>query len=190
LNARLGGRDNGEIVIVSVNFGNIEFFVRRNRWDEAPRLPDGKIKRLERGGRGRPDGSCDPRCWASIRSGASGYSASDAIRGTAAALPGSVRGAILVPNDSDMAIVDRIIFDELVRRELRPGGFASMAAAQRPVARNELLNWLSRNQKKSAIWAKSDSFLPIAKDVKAWRLLQIDWRVTQMRPADRRNQKL
>jgi hypothetical protein len=53
-----------------------------------------------------------------------------------------------------------------------------------------LLNWLSRNQKKSAIWAKLDSFLPIAKDVKAWRLLQIDWRVTQMRPADRRNLKL
>jgi hypothetical protein len=53
---------------------------------------------------------------------------------------------------SDMAIVDRIIFDELVRRELRPDGVASMAAAQRPVARNELLNWLSRNQKKSAIW--------------------------------------
>jgi aspartate racemase len=50
LNARLGGWDNGEIVIVSVNFGNIELFVRRNRWDEAPRLPDGKIERLERGG--------------------------------------------------------------------------------------------------------------------------------------------
>jgi hypothetical protein len=51
LNARLGGWDNGEIVIVSVNFGNIEFFVRRNRWDEAPRLPNGKIERLERGAR-------------------------------------------------------------------------------------------------------------------------------------------
>jgi hypothetical protein len=68
--------------------------------------------------------------------------------------------SILVPNDSDMAIVDRIIFDELVRRGLRPDGVASMAAARRPVARNELLNWLSRNQKKSAIWAKSDSLLP------------------------------
>lgn len=32
--------------------------------------------------------------------------------------------SILVPNDSDMAIVDRIIFDEPVRRELRPDGFA------------------------------------------------------------------
>jgi hypothetical protein len=98
--------------------------------------------------------------------------------------------SILVPNDSDMAIVDRIIFDELVRRGLRPDGVASMAAARRPVARNELLNWLSRNQKKSAIWAKSDSSLPIAKDVKAWRLLQIDWRIPLMRPADRRNQKV
>jgi hypothetical protein len=68
-----------------------------------------------------------------------------------------------------MSIVDRIIFDELVRRGLRPDGVASMAAAQR---------------------AKSDSSLPIAKDVKAWRLLQIDWRIPQMRPADRSNQKV
>jgi hypothetical protein len=107
--------------------------------------------------------------------------------------PPDVRGHRVVKQprvDSDMAIVDRIIFDELVRRLRRPDGVASMAAAQRPVARNELLNWLSRNQKKSAIWAKADSSLPIAKDVKAWRLLQIDWRIPLMRPADRRNQKV
>ncbi len=35
LNNRLRGWDNGEIVIVSVNFGNIEYFVRNDRWNEA-----------------------------------------------------------------------------------------------------------------------------------------------------------
>lgn len=50
LNARLGGWDNGEIVIVSVNFGNIEFFVRQDQWDEAHSYLAGKVDCLERAG--------------------------------------------------------------------------------------------------------------------------------------------
>ena len=41
LNARLGGWDNGEIVIVSVNFGNIEHFVRTGDWAGAERYAAG-----------------------------------------------------------------------------------------------------------------------------------------------------
>lgn len=50
LNGILGGWDNGEIVIVSVNFGNIEFFVRNDRWEEAQVYLAGKVDRLERAG--------------------------------------------------------------------------------------------------------------------------------------------
>jgi len=50
LNARLGGWDNGEIVVVSVNFGNIEHFVRHDLWDEAMTYLAEKVDRLERAG--------------------------------------------------------------------------------------------------------------------------------------------
>lgn len=50
LNTRLGGWDNGEIVIVSVNFGNIEHFVRNGLWDEARTYLNEKIERLEQAG--------------------------------------------------------------------------------------------------------------------------------------------
>jgi aspartate racemase len=35
MNSRLGGWEIAETVIVGVNFGNIEYFVRNNHWDEA-----------------------------------------------------------------------------------------------------------------------------------------------------------
>lgn len=50
LNTRLGGWDNGEIVVVSVNFGNIEHFVRHDLWDEARAYLAEKVARLERAG--------------------------------------------------------------------------------------------------------------------------------------------
>lgn len=50
LNEILGGWDNGEIVIVSVNFGNIESFVRADRWKEARAYLSDKVDRLERAG--------------------------------------------------------------------------------------------------------------------------------------------
>ena len=50
LNDRLGGWDNGEIVLVSVNFGNIEHFVRNDVWAEARDYLEEKVDRLERAG--------------------------------------------------------------------------------------------------------------------------------------------
>ena len=50
LNAHHGGWDNGEIVVVSVNFGNIQHFVRNGLWDEAHRYLSDKVDRLERAG--------------------------------------------------------------------------------------------------------------------------------------------
>ncbi len=50
INTRLGGWDNGEIVVVSVNFGNIEAFVRQDRWADARAYLEEKIGRLERAG--------------------------------------------------------------------------------------------------------------------------------------------
>jgi hypothetical protein len=71
--------------------------------------------------------------------------------------------SILVPNDSDMAIVDRIILDELVRRGLRPDGVKhGGSAAARSQERVAELAEPQPEEKRH--WAKSDSFLPIAKD--------------------------
>ena len=50
LNARLGGWDNGEIVVVFVNFGNVEHFVRRGEWEAARRYLADKVDALERAG--------------------------------------------------------------------------------------------------------------------------------------------
>ena len=50
LNARLGNWDNGEIVIVSVNFGNVEYFVRHGLWDEASKYLEAKVGVLEAAG--------------------------------------------------------------------------------------------------------------------------------------------
>ncbi|MFT9408557.1 aspartate/glutamate racemase family protein [Acetobacter fabarum] len=50
LNQHLGGWDNGEIIIASVNFGNIQSFVREDRWDEAAAYLADKILRLEAAG--------------------------------------------------------------------------------------------------------------------------------------------
>jgi len=50
INARLGGWDNGETVIVSLNFGNIAAFVRQDRWADAHAYLAEQIGRLERAG--------------------------------------------------------------------------------------------------------------------------------------------
>jgi aspartate racemase len=147
LNARLGGWDNGEILIVSVNFGNIELFVRHNQWDEARGYLTEKIERLERGGADvilcvsntmhrvvEPimASRTTPFIHIADPTGAAIQRAGLHRVGLLGTLPVMRSGelqrryrdrfevSIVVPNDSDMAIVDRIIFDELVRRELRP----------------------------------------------------------------------
>ena len=50
LNTTFCGWDNGEIIIVSVNFGNIEYFVRNDLWEDARSYLSAKIDVLERAG--------------------------------------------------------------------------------------------------------------------------------------------
>ncbi len=146
LNAELGGWDNGEIVIVSVNFGNIEYFVRRDLWDDAQAYLAEKVARLERAGAdvigcvsntmhrvlepimaGRPTPFihiADPTGAAIQRAGIRRVG----LLGTkpvmqSAELRNRFRDRfgveIIAPAAADQEVVDRIIFDELVRRDLR-----------------------------------------------------------------------
>ncbi len=146
LNARHGGWDNGEIVVVSVNFGNIEHFVRHDLWADAKTYLAGKVDRLERAGaevvvcvsntmhrvvepimaeRATPFiHIADPTGAAIRQAGLSRV----ALLGTMPVMRSAELAKryaerfgveIMVPSDPDKAVVDRIIFDELVRRRLR-----------------------------------------------------------------------
>lgn len=151
LNARYGGWDNAEMVILSVNFGNIEYFVRNGLWDAARNYLAEKVDRLERAGvdlvicatntmhrvvapimagRRTPFIHIVDPTGAAVR--AAGLTRV-ALLGTAATM-GSIDIAqryaelfgveVIAPADADAAVVDRIIFDELVRRDIRPGSRA------------------------------------------------------------------
>lgn len=146
LNGLFGGWDNGEIVIVSVNFGNIEYFVRNELWDDAHAYLSEKIDRLEAAkvdliacvsntmhrvvapimaGRRTPFIHIADPTAAAIRN------ASLRTVGLLGTLPvmnsaelrewfGARYGIkVLTPSDADKDVVDRIIFSELVRRDLR-----------------------------------------------------------------------
>ena len=146
LNDRLEGWDNGEIVIVSVNFGNIEYFVRNDRWDEAYAYLSDKVDRLERAGvdlvicvsntmhrvvepimaqRKMPFiHIADPTGSAIRKAGISRVG----LLGTMPVMNSlELRGRyqegfgveVFAPTQADREIVDRIIFNELVRGELR-----------------------------------------------------------------------
>lgn len=146
LNQHFGGWDNGEIVIVSVNFGNIEHFVRQEAWDEARDYLAGKVDALERAGadvilcvsntlhrvvepimaeRRTPFiHIADPTGAAIRRAGLSRIG----LLGTMPTMRSDDLHRrfkerfgvdIVTPSDPDKRIVDRIIFDELVRRDLR-----------------------------------------------------------------------
>ena len=146
LNARHGGWDNGEIVVVSVNFGNIEHFVRHDRWGEAKTYLAEKVDRLERAGaevvvcvsntmhrvvepimaeRATPFiHIADPTGEAIRKAGLNRV----ALLGTMPVMRSAELAKryaerfgveVMVPRDPDKAVVDRIIFDELVRRDLR-----------------------------------------------------------------------
>ena len=146
LNGRLGGWDNGEIVVVSVNFGNVEHFVRHDLWDEAKIYLAEKVDRLERAGaevivcvsntmhrvvepimaeRATPFiHIADPTGEAIRKAGLTRVAllgTMPVMRSTDLAQRYAERFGveIMVPNDPDQASVDRIIFDELVRRDLR-----------------------------------------------------------------------
>ncbi|WP_113154806.1 aspartate/glutamate racemase family protein [Nitratireductor sp. OM-1] len=161
LNQEYGAWDNGEIVIVSVNFGNIEYFVRRNQWDEARAYLAEKIDRLERAGAdviGCVSNTMH-RVVAPIMAGRTtpfihiADSTGEVIQkagitrvgllGTIATMQSDELRAhlkerfgieVLAPSDADQKVVDRIIFDELVRRDLRAASKAEylrVAAALR-----------------------------------------------------------
>lgn len=146
LNGQLGGWDNGEIIIVSVNFGNIEHFVRRGMWEEARAYLSEKVERLERAGadvivcvsntmhrvvepimaeRSTPfihiaDPTGEAIRKAGLRQvallGTMPIMRSEPLRERFRARYGI---EIIPPNDADKVLIDRIIFDELVRRDLR-----------------------------------------------------------------------
>ena len=151
LNARLGGWDNGEIVVVSVNFGNIEHFVRHDLWEEARTYLAEKVDCLQAAGadvvvcvsntmhsvvepimaeRETPFiHIADPTGEAVRSAGLTRV----ALLGTMPVMRSSDLARrfaerfgieIMVPRDSDKVVVDRIIFNELVRRDLRPSSKA------------------------------------------------------------------
>lgn len=146
LNARLGGWDNGEIVIVSVNFGNIEHFVRNNQWDAAEAYLADKVSRLEAASvdviicvSNTMHRSIEPIMASRLTpfihiadpTGAAIASANltkVGLLGTAPVMQSEELARryadrfgieIIVPSANDQIVVDRIIFDELVRRELK-----------------------------------------------------------------------
>lgn len=146
LNCHFGGWDNGEIVVVSVNFGNVEYFVRNNLWDGARKYLLEKVERLECAGadviacvsntmhrvvepimaeRSTPfihitDPTAEAVQKAGIRRvgllGTMPVMQSEELRQRYGERFGI---DVIVPADTDRAIVDRIIFDQLVRRDLR-----------------------------------------------------------------------
>lgn len=147
LNQHLGGWDNGEIIIASVNFGNIQSFVRGGCWEEAKAYLEDKILRLEAAGVdviacvsntmhrvvepamvGRTTPFihiADPTGEAICKAGIGRV----ALLGTMPVMQSEALHKryrekfgveVIVPNETDKEIVDRIIFDELVRGDLRP----------------------------------------------------------------------
>lgn len=146
LNKHFGGWDNGEIVIVSVNFGNIEAFVRQDRWDEASAYLAEKVDRLERAGADlivcvsntmhkvvEPIMAArsthfihiaDPTGEAIRKAGVRRV----ALLGTMPVMHSEELRKrymdkfgieVIAPSDTDKEIVDRIIFNELVRRDIK-----------------------------------------------------------------------
>ena len=146
LNAALGGWDNGEIIIVSVNFGNIEHFVRNDQWEHAEAYLSAKIDALERAGadviicvsntmhrvvepimESRSTSFihiADPTGQAISKAGLRKVGllgTMPVMRSTALRERFHDRYGVdlIVPDDHDAAIVDAIIFDELVRGQLK-----------------------------------------------------------------------
>jgi len=146
LNARYGGWDNGEIVIVSANFGNIEYMVRNHAWELATEYLTEKLDALEgagvdviacvsntmhrtleplMAGRATPFiHIADPTGEAIRRAGLTRI----ALLGTLPVMQSAELAArfrdrfgveVMAPCAEDAIEVDRVIFDELVRRELR-----------------------------------------------------------------------
>ena len=147
VNARLGGWNTAEVIINSVNFGNIESFVRTGAWEEAGRYLAEKAQALERAGADLlvcvsntmhrvsdafTAGLTIPFLHIADPTGAA-IEASGLTRvGLLGTKPVMAAGYlkeyyaqrfhidIIAPSSGEQEIVDHIIFDELVRRDLRP----------------------------------------------------------------------
>ena len=147
VNARLGGWTTAEVIISSVNFGNIERFVRTDAWEAAGEYLAVKAQGLERAGAELL--LCVSNTMHRV---ADAFTAGLKIpflhiadpTGEAIRAAGCKRVAILgtkpvmsaaylkdryaarfgveviAPDNAEQTQVDRIIFDELVRRDLRP----------------------------------------------------------------------
>lgn len=147
VNVRLGGWEIAETVIVGVNFGNIEHFVRNQLWDQAGEYLAAKALAAERAGADFlvcvsntmhrvADRFCkdlhipflhiaDPT-GAAIR--AQGLSRVGLL-GTRPVMSApflrdyykrNFGVEVVVPDEQDQIEVDRVIFNELVRGELKP----------------------------------------------------------------------
>lgn len=182
LNQRLGGWDNGEIIIVSVNFGNIEWFVRNDRWDEAYAYLADKVNRLERAGadlvicvsntmhrvvepimakRGTPFIHIADPTGEAIRKAGIGRVG---LIGTMPVMSSPELAdryrkrfgvEVLAPVQADKEVVDRIIFNELVRGELSE-------VSKREYIR--IVNDLRRRGAEGVILGCTEIFLLIAQD--------------------------
>lgn len=147
VNARLGGWNTAEVIISSVNFGNIEHFVRTDAWAEAGEYLAGKAQGLERAGAellicvsntmhrvadtfmagltipflhiADPTGEAmrADRLKRVAILGTKPVMSADYIKDRYAERFGV---EVIAPTEDEQALVDRIIFNELVRRELRP----------------------------------------------------------------------
>lgn len=147
LNAHHGGWDNAEIVLVSVNFGNIQHFVRNGLWDDARAYLSEKVDRLEAAGvdvvicatntmhrvvapimaeRCTPFIHIVDPTGAAVRAAGLGRVALLGTEPTMRSAEMARRYAerfgveVMAPSEADIGIVDRIVFDELVRRDIRP----------------------------------------------------------------------
>ncbi|KAK0257658.1 hypothetical protein LTR35_018220 [Friedmanniomyces endolithicus] len=146
VNERLGGWNTAEVVISSVNFGNIERFVRADAWAEAGEYLAIQAQGLERAGAELlicvsntmhrvADAFtaglnipflhiADPTAEAIRAAGLKRV----AILGTKPVMSAAYIKdrysdrfgiEVIAPNEAEQTQVDRIIFDELVRRDLR-----------------------------------------------------------------------
>lgn len=153
LNSAYGGWDNGEILIASVNFGNIEYFVRENLWDEAAGYLGEKFDALMSAGADliicvsntmhrvvAPIAAQRGAAFIHIADPAGRALAASGIKtagliGTSPVMESQelkerfrdLHGVEIVsPNAADRALVDKIIFDELVRRDIRESSRAQL----------------------------------------------------------------
>jgi aspartate racemase len=151
VNERLGGWDIAETVIQGVNFGNIHYFIHNEMWDAAAVYLCGKAQGAERAGADLlicvsntmhrvADAIkasvnipfihiADPTGAAIRRAGLTKV----ALLGTRPVMAASYLQdhyrehhgvTIVTPGDDEQCEIDRIIFDELVRRVIRPASKA------------------------------------------------------------------